>query len=209
MRWVSVAESMAVVGSVGPVRALTGSLRGDSLLLNLRRSDLAVIGALSGAGIEDPPLLRFLLEPWRFGAPGMRGAIARAGVAPEGEGWRFHGGLGEGAAGGGRSFTLRLGSRVEPVSLAVRFGPHDGDTLLVRYGASRRYAAGRLPRWVEWSWGASRARLTIERHVPWRGAGPRTDLRPEPGDSVLTLDEPRGRAVLRDLLGVGATEPDR
>ena len=204
----SIEESLAVVGSVGPVRALTGSLRGDSLLLDLRRSDVAVAGPLSGAGIEDPPLLRFLLEPWRFGAPGIRGAIERARVEPDGDGWRLHGGLG-GDSAGTRSFALRLGSRGEPLAMLVRFGPDAKDTLRVLYGAPRRQASGRIPRWVEWSWGPSRARLSIERHVDWTGAGPRTDLRPEPGDTLLALDAPRGRALLRDLLGVDAGERER
>jgi hypothetical protein len=209
VRWVSVAESMAVVGSVGPVRAVAGSLRGDSLLLDLRRSDVAVAGPLRGAGIEDPPLLRFLLEPWRFGAPGFRGALERAGVEPDGDGWRLHGALDDGAGGEGR-FVLRLGEHAEPVALHVRFGPEAGDTVQVRYGAPRRQASGRIPRWVEWSWGPSRARLDIERHVAWTGAtAPRTGLRPDPGDTLLALDGPRGRALLRDLLGVGEGSVER
>ena len=85
VRWVSVADSVAIVGSVGPVRALAGSLRGDSLLLDLYRSDVAIAGTLTGAGVEEPGLLRFLLEPWRFNARAIRAPLERARVEPTAE----------------------------------------------------------------------------------------------------------------------------
>ena len=198
----SVAESVAVVGSAGPVRAVVGALRGDSLLLDFRRSDLALVGAVGRAEDRDAELLRFLLEPWRFEVPLLRESIGRAESEPAGNGWRLRGALGAGG-GGHRRFLLTLAPRGEPLSLALRLGPGESDTLLVRYGAPSRYAAGRLPRWVEWSWGDTRARLTIERHVAWEGPSPRTGFRPEPGDTVVPLDGPRGRAVLRDLFGIG------
>lgn len=200
----SVAESLAVVASVGPVRLMQGSLRGDLVVLALRHADLEVSGSLGSAGIGSARIARFLLEPWRFGGPAMRGALQRAEIDPVEDGFRLRGELAPEDS--SRRFELRLSSRGDPRSLTLVLGRDAGDTLSVRYGKPRTYAAGVLPRWVEWSWGRSRARLEVDTHSSVDPSRVHLSVRAEPGDTLLALEDPRGRSLLRRLFGLGDGE---
>jgi hypothetical protein len=204
VRWVSVAESLAVVASVGPVRVMQGTLRGDSVALALRHADLEVSGALGSAGIGSARIARFLFEPWRFGGPAMRDALVRAEIDPLEDGFRLRGELAPEDS--SRRFELRLSPRGDPRSLTLVLGLSAGDTLSVRYGKPRTYAAGILPRWVEWSWGRNRARLEVETHSSVEPSRVRLAVRPEPGDTLLALEDPRGRRLLKRLFGLGDGE---
>lgn len=193
LRWASAEESVAVVASVGPVRGLAASLRGDSLGVALRRSNLYVSGAITGGDGSDARLLRFLVEPWKLGSGWARGALARANVEPCDGGYCLIGAPEEDP---GRPLRLVVNARAEPVSLSVPVREGSKERVEVRYGKFRRYAAGRLPRWVEWSWGTSRARISIDAH--WAAdRGLRLSFRPDAEDTVYTLEQPRGRAILR------------
>jgi hypothetical protein len=200
LRWASADESVAVVASVGPVRGLAASLRGDSLIVALRRSNLYVSGAVPGGDGADARLVRFLVEPWRLDLGWAREALARATVEPCEEGYRL---IGASESDPGRPLTLVVSTRGEPVSLSIPVGEGPEERVEVRFGKPRRYAAGRLPRWVEWNWERSQARLSIDRH--W-AADPdlRFAFRPAAEDSVFTLDQPRGRAILRALFDLPA-----
>ncbi len=200
IRWVSVAESIAVIASVGPMRVMQGSLRGDSVAMALRHSDLGVTGALEPAGFGDAKIARFLLEPWRFGGPAMRDPILRAAIEQVEKGYRLHGRLVPGDS--SRRFELLLSTGGEARALTLVLGRNARGTLHVRYGKPRTFAAGILPRWIEWSWGRSRARLDVETHTAVDPARVRLAFRAEPGDTLLALDDPRGRALLRRLFGL-------
>jgi hypothetical protein len=198
LRWASAGESVAAVASVGPVRGLAASLRGESLTVALRHSNLYLAGALTGADGGDARLLRFLVEPWRLGAGWAREALARASVEACEGGYCL-----SGAPPGDpeRRLLLVVDSRGEPVSLTIRALPEAEEPIQVRYGSPRRYAAGRLPRWVEWRWNRSRARLSIDTHSA-AGPGLRLGFRPDAEDTLFDIGDPRGRAILRDLFGL-------
>jgi hypothetical protein len=193
LRWASAEEGVAVVASVGPVRGLAAALRGDSLAVALRRTNLYISGAINGGGGSDARLLRFLVEPWRLGRGWARGALARAHVEPCDGGYCLIGAPEEDPR---RLLRLVVNARAEPVSFSVPVREGSDERVEVRYGKLRRYAAGRLPRWVEWSWGNSRARISIDAH--WAAdPGLRLWFRPDAEDTVYTLEQPRGRAILR------------
>lgn len=205
LRWASAGESIAVVASVGPVRGLAASLRGDSLAVALRRSNLFVKGAVRDREGADARLLRFLVEPWRFGAGWARDALARAEVEPCSEGYCL---TGAPERDPDRPLRLVVSPKGDPLSLSVRPRSGHAERIEVRFGKPRRYAAGQLPRWVEWSWSGSRARLSIESHSE-AGPGLKLSLRPDPGDSVYTLKQPRGREILRSLFDLPEDEAAR
>jgi hypothetical protein len=192
---------------------LDGSLRGDSLLLVIRRYGMGVSGALSGREGLDGPILRFAATPWDFSAPRIRRALERAAVTATGEGWKLEGLLGAGDLAGDSHrpyyrFALTLSERGEPRSLAIG---HDGatrDLIAVRYGPEQAYAAGRIPRWIEWSFSGSVVTLRVEDHAPADPGKIRYGTSIEPGWTILSLDEPAGENLVRWLLGLseGGTE---
>jgi hypothetical protein len=97
-----------------------------------------------------------------------------------------------------RPIRLVVNARGEPLSFSVRPRRGDAERVEIRYGKPRRYAAGQLPRWVEWRWSGSRARLSIESHAA-AGPGLKLSFRPDAEDTVYTLKGRRGRAILRSL----------
>ncbi len=202
VRWAANAESVAVVGYVGPSRALDASLRGDSLYLAIRHYDLGVAGSLRPEEGIDAPLLRFLAMPWDFSAGWVRGALEHAAIDESGRGWRLQGTLGAG-------FALELTERGEPLDLAIRRAGEGGDLIRVRYGPGRSYEAGRIPSWIEWSFSGSVVTLKIEDYAPVDASKIRYATTPEEEWTILTLDSPNGKALVRWLLGIseGSAEP--
>jgi ribosomal protein L24E len=203
-RWAAVRESLAVVAYAGPIRTLDATILGDSVYIAIRPYDLGLAGRiLSGVGLG-PDGLRFLARPWAFGAPRVREAIERAAVEASGEGWRLAGAF-DGAE-GKHPFTLELSAGAEPRSLRIRLTSDDRNSIAIRYGPVRRFQSGRVPRWVEWTRGATRIRLDIEDHAAAKPSQFRR-LPPARDDwTILALDDPRGRDLLRRLFGVGDSE---
>lgn len=218
-RWGTSAESLAVVGYVGPVRVLDASLKGDSLFLAIRRYGMGVAGRLRGEEGIDGRVLRFAATPWDFSAGWVRRALEHAAVHESGAGWRLTGSLdarggtgagGEGAAAPeGYRFAFDLSQRGEPESLTLRRAGEDRDLIRVRYGPERRFQAGRIPGWIEWSFSGSVVTLKIEDHAPADPAKVRYAPPAEAGWTILSLDSPGGRSLIRWLLGLseGGTEP--
>jgi hypothetical protein len=205
VRWAANQESLAVVGYVGPTRALDASLQGDELMLLVRHYDVGVSGKLRREEGLDGRLLRFLATPWDFSLPRVRGALEHAAIEPAEAGWRFQGGIEE----GGR-FTLELSERGEPRSLSLRAAGERGQEIRVRYGPERNYTAGRIPGWIEWSFSGSVVLLTIEDFAPVDASKIRYRPAIEPEWRMLALDEPDGSALVRWLLGIdegGTAEP--
>ena len=202
-RWGSNAESLAVVGYVGPARVLDGSLRSDSLLLVIRRYGLGVNGRLRAEEGIDGRILRFAATPWDFSSAWVRRALERAAVRASGPGWKLEGILGQGDL----RFALDLSERGEPRSLVIR---HDGgpDVIAVRYGPERGYTQGRIPSWIEWSFSGSVVTLQVEDHAPADPEKIRYAISIEPGWTILSLDEPAGQRLVAWLLGLseGGTE---
>ncbi|HSQ59331.1 MAG TPA: hypothetical protein VLT84_02670, partial [Acidobacteriota bacterium] len=65
----------------------------------------------------------------------------------------------------------------------------------------RRYAAGRIPRWVEWTREDARVRLDVRDVDPLPG-GVLRRLPPAPSDwRVVSVNDPEGRKILGRLLG--------
>jgi len=203
-RWAAVRESLAVVAYAGPIRTLDATILGDSVYLAIRPYDLGLAGLVpSGEGLG-PHGLRFLARPWVFGAPRVREAIERAAVEPAGEGWRLAGEFD--GADGPHPFTLELSAKAEPRTLRIRLTSDDRNPIAIRYGPVRRFQSGRVPRWIEWTRGATRIRLEIEDHAPAKPSQFR-HLPPARSDwTILALDDPRGRDLLRRLFGVGDSE---
>jgi len=197
VRWAANQESLAVVGYVGPSRALDASLQGDSLLIVIRHYDVGVKGFLRREEGLDGRLLRFLATPWDFGTARVRSALEHAAIEPAGAGWRFQGALEEGAR-----FTLELSDRGEPRSLSIRAAGENPLEIRVRYGAERNYPAGRIPGWIEWSFSGSVVLLTIEDFASADPAKIRYRPALEPEWSLFALEEPQGRALVRWLLGL-------
>jgi len=201
-RWGADAESVAVVGYVGPARVLDASLQGDSLFLVIRRYGTGVAGTLSGEEGIDGRLLRFVATPWDFSAPWVRRALERASVRESGDGWELMGSL------GAYRFTLQLSPRGEPRSISIRREGEGSERIGMRYGPERNYTAGRIPSWIEWSFSGSVVTLKVEDHAPADPAKIRYGTRVENGWTILPLDEPGGRSLVRWLLGLseGGTE---
>jgi hypothetical protein len=199
--WAAVDESVVVAAYVGPIRTLDASILGDSLYIAMRPYDLGLAGPLSpeeGLGARG---LRFLARPWEFGTPWVRESLERATAEPDVEGWRIAGTLkGEG---GERPFVLELSRKLEPKRLVVGDASEAATLLSIRYGPPRRYSSGVAPRWIEWTRGDTRLRLDIE---DLARAKPSQLRHPPPAKAdwkMLALDDPEGRDVLRQLLGIG------
>lgn len=201
-RWGANAESLAVVAYVGPARVLDASLKADSLFLVIRRYGAGVAGTLRGDDSVDGRVLRFAATPWDFSADWVRRALERAEIQESGEGWRLAGALDAGGEGSGRRFVLVLSRRGEPLSLALSGEGAGGDLIRVRYGPERRFAAGRIPGWIEWSFSGSVVTLRVEDHAPADPAKVRYAPPPEAGWTILSLDSPDGRSLVRWLLGL-------
>jgi hypothetical protein len=205
------------VGYVGPARVLDASLQGDSLFLVIRRYGTGVSGTLSGEEGIDGRLLRFVGTPWDFSAAWVRRALERAAVRESGVGWRLEGSLGAarqdrasdpGDPGRAYRFTFELSPRGEPRSLSIRREGEGRDLIEMRYGPERNYTAGRIPSWIEWSFSGSVVTLKVEDHAPADPAKIRYGTKAEAGWTILSLDEPGGRSLVRWLLGLseGGTE---
>jgi len=208
VRWGAAAESIAVVGYVGPARVLDAFLQGDSLFLVIRRSGSGVAGALSGEEGIDGRLLRFVATPWDFSPAGVRGAVERATVRESGGGWRLDGSLAAESREDAYRFALELSPRGEPRALSIRREGEGRDLIGMRYGPERNYTAGRIPSWIEWSFSGSVVTLKVEDHAPADPAKIRYGTRVEAGWTILPLDDPGGRSFVRWLLGLseGGTE---
>jgi hypothetical protein len=218
VRWGSNAESLAVVGYAGPSRALDASLRGDSLFIVIRRYGMGVAGRLRGGeeGVS-APLLRFVATPWDFSAGWVRRAVERSAVHESGNGWLLEGAFGGVPNPGGKPsvaeeetrYSLELSARGEPLSLALRRAGENEDAIRVRYGPERNFQVGRIPSWIEWSFSGSVVLLKVEDHAPADAGKIRYVTRAEAGWTILAIDEPGGRALVRWLLGVaeGRAEP--
>ena len=193
-----------MAGYVGPAHVFDGSLRGDSLLLMLRRYGIGVRGDLSIRDGVDGRMLRFAATPWDFSLPGVRRALEHGAVTASGAGWKL-----EGVVGAGYRFGLTLSERGEPLSLGIRRDGDARDLIAVRYGPERNYAAGRIPSWIEWSFSGSVVTLQVEDHAPADPEKVRRGMRIEPEWTILSLDEPDGQRLVRWLLGLseGGTEP--
>lgn len=203
-RWGGSAEILSVAGYVGPARVFDGSLRGDSLLLVLRRYGMGVTGNLSAQEGVDGRTLRFAATPWDFSAPRVKSALERAAVTPTGEGWKLAGVLGA----GDYRFALVLSERGEPRSLAIGRDGEERDLIAVRYGPERNYTAGRIPSWIEWSFSGSVVTLQVEDHAPADPDKIRYGTSIQPEWTILSLDGPAGRNLIAWLLGLseGGTE---
>jgi hypothetical protein len=199
VRWAAVADSVAVVGYSGPVHALDAVFLGDSVYAALRPYDLGFAGTVpDGEGIGAPGL-RFLAEPWSFGAPWIRAGIDRSRIEPHDRGWRMIGTL-EGAD-GTRPFRLDLDRHARPVSLTIDEAKGRASFIAIRYGPVRRYSGGRLPRWIEWTHGDASIRLELEDYAVTKSRTVRHAPPANPDWTILALDDPRGRDLLRNLLG--------
>jgi len=214
VRWGSNAESLAVVGYVGPSRALDASLKGDSLFIVIRRYGTGVAGRVRGEEGVSARLLRFLATPWDFSPGWARSAIERSAVRESGKGWLLEGALGtarspDDPADEDLRFALELSERGEPRNLTLRRAGESRGEIRVRYGPERNFQAGRIPSWIEWSFSGSVVLLKIEDHAPADAAKIRHTTRAEPGWTILSIDEPGGRSLVRWLLGLseGGTEP--
>ncbi len=205
VRWASNQDSLAVVGYVGPSRALDASLQGNELFVVVRHYDVAVTGTLRPEEGIDGRILRFLATPWDFSAAWVRAVLEHASIEPGGAGWRFQGALED----GGR-FMLELSDRGEPRLLTLRSGNEGSREIRVRFGPGRNYAAGRIPCWIEWSFSGSVVTLTIEDFASADPSKIRYRSTIEPEWRMLALEEPGGQALVRWLLGLsegGAGEP--
>ncbi len=101
-----------------------------------------------------------------------------------------------------------LSQRVEIIAREISFERDDlvaderRDAIAVRYGPERRYDAGRIPSWIEWSFSGSVVRLKVEDHAPADPAKIRYAPPAEAGWTILSLDAPGGRSLVRWLLGL-------
>ncbi len=207
VRWAQNAESLAVVGYVGPSRALDASLRGDSLYIIVRRYGTGVAGSLRGEEGIESPLLRFIATPWDMSPDWVHAALERAELQQSGKGWLLLGPLDPGGRVRGRSdaeyrFTLEVDAGADPVKLTLRRPGAGGEMISVRYGPARRFQAGRIPSWIEWSFSGSVVRLEIEDHAPADASKIRFTPRIEADWMILALDQPGGRSLVRWLLGL-------
>ena len=209
VRWASSGDSLALIGYVGPSRVLDAALLRDSLYVGLRPWRTAVSGPVSGQEGLDARLLRFAVEPWDFGAAWLRGEVERAAFEPSAEGWICRGAFPVAATPGADPaanvpfrFALEVTSKGEPGRFTFRREGETREILSIRYGSKRRFAAGSIPRWIEWSFSGTVIRLELEELAP---VDP-TKLRcapPPPADwTTLRLDEPRGRSLVRWLVGL-------
>jgi hypothetical protein len=198
IRWGANAESLAVVGYVGPARVLDASLRGTSLFLVIRRYGTGVSGTLTGEEGVSGKLLRFIATPWDFSPAWARSAVLHAALRESGQGWSLDGAFGTDDS----RFSLGLSQRGEPQSLALRRAGASNALIRVRYGPERNYQAGRIPSWIEWSFSGSVVTLTIEDHAPADASKIRYVSKPEADWMIFDIDESGGRSLVRWLLGL-------
>jgi len=198
-----------VIGYVGPARVLDASLQGESLFLVIRRYGLGVSGTLSGEEGVDGRILRFAATPWDFSAPWVRREIERGSVRESGDGWRLEGVFRERGGGGDYRFTLELSARGEPRSLSLTRAGGSREVIGVRYGPERRYEAGRIPSWIEWTFSGSVVTLKVEDHAATDPAKVRYGTQVDPGWTIFSLDEPGGRSLVRWLLGLSEGGAER
>lgn len=217
-RWAADSESVAVVGYLGPARVFDAALKGDSLYLALRHDELGVAGPLRADEGFSGQLLRFVATPWDLSAPWVRAALERSAVEPSGKGWVCRGTLSPDdravgvdgadgdptpeAAGERYRFALEVTSKGAPSRCTLRREGEERDLISIRYGPERRFQAGRVPSWIEWSFSGSVVRLSLEDLSPIDGGRIRYPAPADPEWTMLTLDEPRGRALVRWLLGI-------
>ena len=162
--------------------------------------DLGLTGSVLEREGLGPRGLRFVARPWDFSPDWIRTAIARGTVEPSGDGWRIAGRFtGEGT----HPFRLELNAKGEPVLLTFGASGGQGTLVTVRYGAPKSYRGGTLPRFVEWERGPAVVRLDVDEYA--RPAPSRLRHVPpaDPDWTLLSLDDPRSRALLRRFLGIG------
>jgi hypothetical protein len=205
VRWGTEADSMVVVGYVGPVRALDASYLGDSLYVALRPMDLGLTGSLFRDEGLGPHGLRFLARPWDFSPGWIRSAIEHGTVEPWGDGgWRVAGMIvGEGRT---NPFGLELSAKGEPRRLRIGGAGGRGTLVTIRYGDPKSYRGGSLPRSVEWERGPAVIRLDIDEYARPGSSKLRHSPPADPEWTMLSLDDPRSRALLRRFLGIGDDE---
>ena len=204
LRWAYTADSIVVVGYAGPVRALDASLFGDSIYVALRSMDLGLAGILPpGEGLGAPGL-RFLTRPWDFGGVWIRDALDETTVESIEKGWRLTGTLT--SASGTHPYALELDQKGDPRRLRIGRAGREGTLIIVRYGPTRSYRGGRLPRWIEWEHGPSLLRLAIDEYARSSPGRLRHPPAADPHWEVMALDDPRSRDLLRRFLGVGEEE---
>ena len=207
VRWAQNAESLAVVGYVGPSRALDASLRGDSLYIVIRRYGTGVAGSLRGEEGIESPVLRFIATPWDLSPGWVHAALERAEIQESGRGWLMLGALDlrgrlRAHSDAEYRFTLEVNGSADPVKLTLRRPGAGGEMISVQYGPARRFQAGRIPSWIEWSFSGSVVRLEIEDHAPADASKIRFAPRVEAEWVILALDQPGGRSLVRWLLGL-------
>jgi hypothetical protein len=200
VRWATEMESLVIVGYVGPIRALDATLLGDSVFVALRPLDLGLAGPVLEDDALGPDGVRFLARPWNFSAPWIRSAIEHGTVESWGDGWRVAGVLVTHAA---RPFGLELNANGEPSLLRIGGEGGRGTWVTIRYGEPRSYRGGSLPRWIEWERGGATVRLAIDDYARPKPSRLRHTPPADPEWTMLSLGDPRSRALLRRFLGIG------
>ncbi|HKQ18723.1 MAG TPA: hypothetical protein VJW75_03140 [Candidatus Eisenbacteria bacterium] len=193
-----------VVGYAGPVRALDASLFGDSIYVALRSMDLGFAGIVPREEGLGPRGLRFLSRPWDFGGAWIRDALDEMSVESIEKGWRLTGTVV--SARGTHPVALEIDSKGDPKRLRIGRAGREGTLIIVRYGPTRSYRGGRLPRWIEWEHGPSLLRLAIDEYARASPGRLRHPPAADPDWEMMALDDPRSRDLLRRFLGVGEEE---
>jgi hypothetical protein len=157
---------------------------------------MGVAGTLDGEEGIEGKVLRFAATPWDFSPSWIRRALERAEVSESGAGWRLEGPLEN------YRFVLDLSPRGEPLRLTLRRPGEGSERIAMRYGPERRYPAGRIPSWIEWSFSGSVVTLKVEDHAPADPAKIRYAPPAESGWTIFSLDDPGGRSLVRWLLGL-------
>ncbi len=208
-RWASSGDSLALIGYVGPTRALDAALLEDSLYIGLRPWKIGVSGPIRGQEGLDARLLRFAVTPWDFGAAWLRGEVERAAFEPTSEGWISRGVIPAADPPGADStvevpfhFTLEFTSKGEPRLFTLRREGELREIISIRYGPERRFTARRIPRWIEWSVSGTVVRLEVDDLGPVDAAKIHYAPAPSADWTTVGLDEPRGRSLVRWLLGL-------
>lgn len=205
VRWATEAESLVVVGYVGPVRALDATFLGDSLFVGLRPLDLGLAGPVVREEGLGPMGLRFMARPWNFSPDWIRSAIEHGTIEAWGDGWRVAGVLvGEST----HPFGLELNAKGEPTRLRIGAAEGRESLITIRYGPSRAYRGGTLPRFVEWERGPSTVRLEIDEYSRPNPSRLRHSPPADPEWTMLSLNDPRSRELLRRFLGIGAEDSE-